>query len=153
MKRLADLKFMFVVVAVIEAVYALLGLLTPPQLVPAVTGWILTADGQWLAKLMGVALGSQAWIAWSMRKAPTLAVAGAIAFYQLGSATVDWVMWLALADAGIFSTPLGRLWTMASIPTHYTIGVLLVVAMRKQMLSARDVRLAAQLPAEGAAHA
>jgi hypothetical protein len=136
MKKLTDLGFMFAVVAVLEAVYAALALLTPPRLVPAITGWLLTPDGQWLAKLMGVALAAQAWVAWTLRKTPHLGVAKALACYQLGSATVDWVMWLALARDNIFATQLGRFWTVVSIPTHYAIGLLLVLAIRTH--AARD---------------
>lgn len=131
MARLLSLGTLFGVVAVVEWTYATIGLLTPPSLVLAVTGWVLTPDGHWLAKLMGVALASQAWVAWTLRKDPHLGVAKALAFYQLGSATVDWVMWLLMADQGVFSTPLGRFWAAASIPTHYTIGFLLVMAIRR----------------------
>jgi hypothetical protein len=129
MDKLLRLPTLFSVVAVVEWAYAILGLITPPSLVLAVTGWVLTPDGQWLTKLMGVALASQAWVAWALRKNPHLGVAKALAFYQLGSATVDWVMWLVMHDQGIFSTPLGRFWAAASIPTHYAIGILLIVAI------------------------
>lgn len=33
----------------------------------------------------------------------------ALAFYQLASATVDWVMWIALSDQHIFSTLAGKI--------------------------------------------
>jgi hypothetical protein len=131
MDRLVKLGTLFSVVAIVEWVYAIIGLVTPPSLMLTVTGWVLTADGQWLVKLMGVALASQAWVAWALRKSPHLGVAKALAFYQLGSATVDWVMWLLLAEQGVFSTSLGTFWAAASIPTHYTIGILLVVAIRR----------------------
>ena len=135
MKRLVDLRFLFTVVAVLELIYAGTALLTPPSMVQSVTGWVLTADGQWLAKLMGVALASQAWIAWTFRRHPHLGVARARALYQLGSATVDWVMWLALADQQIFSTTLGKLTVIASILVHYTLGMLLVVGIRAKRSS------------------
>ncbi|MCI0561855.1 MAG: hypothetical protein MN733_25495 [Nitrososphaera sp.] len=48
------------------------------------------------------------------------------------SPTVDWVMWLVLADQGIFSTALGKSLTAASIPLHYTIGFLLLFAIRRK---------------------
>jgi hypothetical protein len=136
MKKLADLRFLFVVVAVVEATYAAAALLTPPGQIEAVTGWVLTPDGKWLVKLLGFALASQAWVAWTMRRQPHLGVAKALALYQLGSATADWVMWIALADQGVFSTTLGQILVMISIPTHYAIGVLLVRAIRRE--SARD---------------
>jgi hypothetical protein len=56
----------------------------------------------------------------------------ALALYQLGSATADWVMWIALADQNVFSTTLGRVLVMISIPTHYTLGLLLVRAIRRE---------------------
>ncbi|MGQ0548656.1 MAG: hypothetical protein ACT4PY_03180 [Armatimonadota bacterium] len=89
MNRLRDLRFLFAVVAVLEWIYAAIGILTPPSMVLSVTGWVLNADGQWLAKLLGMALASQAWIAWTLRKDPHLGVAKALAFYQIGSATID----------------------------------------------------------------
>jgi hypothetical protein len=130
MKRLTDLSFLFTVVAVVELVYALAGVLTPPSQMTAVTGWVLTPDGQWLAKLLGIALASQAWVAWTLREQPHLGVAKALAFYQLASATADWVMWLVLADQDIFSTTTGQALVIISIPTHYTLGLLLVRAIR-----------------------
>jgi hypothetical protein len=130
MRRFVDLRVLFAVVAVLELVYAAAALLTPPSMVQTVTGWVLTPDGQWLAKLMGVALASQAWIAWMFRRDPHLGVARALTLYQIGSATVDWVMWLALADQQIFSTTLGKLTVIASILVHYTLGMLLVVGIR-----------------------
>lgn len=131
MKKLTDLRFLFAVIAVVEWMYALIGALTPPSMVLAVTGWVLTADGQWLAKLISMALAAQAWTAWTLRSDPHLGVAKALAFYQLTSATVDWVMWLVMADEGIFSTPIGRFLATASIPTHYTLGILTVIAIGK----------------------
>ena len=95
-----------------------------------VTGWVLSPDGQWVAKLLSVALASQAWVAWTLRDQPHLGVAKALALYQIGSATADWVMWLTLADQQVFSTVAARVGVLASIPTHYTIGVLLVLAIR-----------------------
>jgi hypothetical protein len=130
-KRLSDLGFLFGVVAVVEAVYALTAIVTPPGHVEAVTGWVLSADGKWLVKLLGLALASQAWIAWTLRSRPHLGVAKALALYQLGSATADWVMWIALADQGVFSTSLGQALVTISIPTHYAIGFLLVRAIRR----------------------
>jgi hypothetical protein len=131
-KRLSDLGFLFCVVAAVEAVYALTAILTPPDQIEAVTGWVLSADGKWLVKLLGLALASQAWIAWTLRNQPHIGVAKALALYQLGSATADWVMWIALADQNVFSTTLGRVLVMISIPTHYTLGLLLVRAIRRE---------------------
>jgi hypothetical protein len=127
-KRLSDLGFLFRVVAGLELAYALVAVLTPPGQVEAVTGWVLTADGQWLAKLLGLALGSQAWVAWTLRDEPHLGVAKALAFYQLASATADWVMWIWLADDGIFAG--GTTIVVLAITTHYTLGLLLVRAIR-----------------------
>ena len=103
MERLSDLRFLFRVVVALELAYALVAVLTPPAQVENVTGWVLTADGQWLTKLLGLALASQAWVAWTLRDEPHLGVAKGLAFYQLASATADWVMWIWLADDGVFS--------------------------------------------------
>ena len=59
MKRL-DLQLVLTVVAIVEALYAVAGLLTPPSTMTAVTGWVLSADGQWVAKLLGATLGALA---------------------------------------------------------------------------------------------
>jgi hypothetical protein len=45
MNRFTSLPFMFRVVAVVELLYALTGLLTPPSMVFSVTGWVLSPDG------------------------------------------------------------------------------------------------------------
>ena len=129
MKRLSDLRFLFRVVAGLELVYALVAVLTPPGQVEAVTGWVLTADGQWLTKLLGLALASQAWVAWTLRNEPHLGVAKGLAFYQLASATADWVMWIRLADDGIFSG--GTVIVVLAIVTHSLLGALLVGAIRR----------------------
>jgi hypothetical protein len=52
-----------------------------------------------------------------------LGSARGLAFYQLASATVDWVMWIVLAVQGVFSTTTGRVLVIASIPTHYLLGL------------------------------
>jgi hypothetical protein len=135
MKRLSDLGLLFRVVAGLELIYALVAVLTPPSQVENVTGWVLTADGQWLTKLLGLALFSQAWVAWVLRNQPHLGVAWALAFYQLASATADWVMWIWLADDGIFSN--GTAVVVAAIITHYALGLLLVRAIRIASAAAR----------------
>jgi hypothetical protein len=102
MKNPLDLKSILTVIAVVEALYAIAGLM-PPRLVFPMTGWVLNADGQWITKLLAVALATQALTAWAIRERPHLGVAKALVFYQFASATVDWTMWIALADDGIFS--------------------------------------------------
>jgi hypothetical protein len=128
-QRLSELGFLFTLVAGLELVYALVAVVTPPSQVDAVTGWVLTPDGQWLTKLLGLALASQAWVAWTLRNEPHLGVAKGLAFYQLASATADWVMWIWLADDGIFSG--GTTIVVAAITTHYALGFLLVRAIRR----------------------
>jgi hypothetical protein len=140
MKRLSDLRFLFSVVALVELAYALTAILTPPGQIEAVTGWVLSADGKWLVKLLGLALASQAWVAWALRNQPHIGVAKALALYQLGSATADWVMWIVLADQNVFSTTLGQVLVMISIPTHYALGLLLVQAIRQDSARERDSR-------------
>jgi hypothetical protein len=137
-KRLSDLGSLFILVAAVEAVYALTAILTPPGQIEAVTGWVLSADGKWLVKLLGFALASQAWVAWTLRKQPHIGVAWALALYQLGSVTADWVMWIVLADQNVFSTTLGQILVMVSIPTHYTLGFLLVRAIRQDRATQRQ---------------
>lgn len=80
---------MFAVVAILGWIYAIIAVFTPPSRVLSVTGWVLNADGQWLAKLLGMALASQAWVAWTL------------------SATVDWVMWRSYVIRVSFQPPPG----------------------------------------------
>jgi len=86
---LTDLRALFVTVAVVEAIYAALALLTPPRLMLPITGWVLSPDGQWVVKLLGASLGFQAVIAWVFRKDPPIGVAWALAGYQFVAATID----------------------------------------------------------------
>ena len=137
MRRLFDLGFLFRAVAGLELVYAIVAVLTPPGQVENVSGWVLTADGQWLAKLLGLALFSQAWVAWVLRHDPHLGVARGLAFYQIASATADWVMWIWLSDDGIFSN--GTAIVVAAIVTHYALGLLMVRAIRRASTAAARV--------------
>ena len=145
MNRVSDLRFLFRVVVGLELIYALVAVLTPPGQVENVTGWVLTADGQWLTKLLGLALFSQAWVAWVLRNEPHLGVAKGLAFYQIASATADWVMWIWLADDGIFSN--GGAIVVGAIVTHYALGVLLVRAIRRASTATAQTRV----PAAGVA--
>lgn len=142
-RRLTDLGFLFTFVAILEWFYAAVGLLVPPNMIPSVTGWMLNADGAWIAKLLGVALASQAWVAWTLRKQPHFGVAAALAFYQVGSATADWVMWLWLANEGIFATALGRTGAAVSIVLHYSVGFLMVAAISRARRAAAPPAAAA----------
>lgn len=128
MNRLVDLRFGFALVAVVEAVYALVGLL-PPSVLSAATGWDINPDGQWVVKLIAVALASQALVAWVLRRHPHRGVAGCLAFYQLGSATVDWLVWLTIP--GVFATTQAKAGVLVAIPTHYLIGLLLILGIRR----------------------
>jgi len=127
MSRLVDLRFGFTLVAVVEMAYALIGLLPPSVLGPA-TGWDINPDGQWVVKLLAVALASQAFVAWVLRRRPHLGVAGCLAFYQVASATVDWVVWLTIP--GVFVTTQAKAGVLVAIPTHYLIGLLLILGIR-----------------------
>ncbi|NEA37357.1 hypothetical protein [Streptomyces sp. SID13031] len=124
-----DLSLLFKLVAILELAYALTGLL-PPEILSSVTGWRLSADGQWVTKLLAVALAAQAWVAWTLRRQPHVGVAKGLAFYQIGSATADWVMWLVLADNDVFSTPMAKALVIFAIPTHYLLGFLIIAATR-----------------------
>lgn len=126
-----NLKTLFIIVAIVELLYALTGALTPPNKVTAVTGWVLTSDGQWILKLFSMALFAQAWVAWTLRNEPHIGIAKALAFYQFASATVDWVLWISLADDGIFATS-NKAMIVGAIGSHYLIGILLVVAIRRE---------------------
>jgi hypothetical protein len=130
LNRLTELRNLFLAVAVLEFSYFVAAMM-PPDLIRPLTGWELTADGHWIVKLMGVALLTQAWVAWIFRKDPHLGVAMALAFYQMGSATVDWVMWIALKDGGIFSNTLAQTTVTAAIVSHYILGLLLLVGIRR----------------------
>lgn len=131
MNKITDLKVLFTIVAIVEFTYAGLALLTPPDLMLPVTGWVLNADGQWVVKLLGASLGIQGLIAWMFRKDPHIGIAWALAIYQLIAATIDWVMWIALADAGIFSTGMAQFSIGVSVILHYGLGLLLIIAIRK----------------------
>ncbi|MEM7298579.1 MAG: hypothetical protein AAF391_09980 [Bacteroidota bacterium] len=50
MKKLTDLKFLFAAVAILEFFYFVAAML-PPSIIPTITGWNLSADGHWIAKL------------------------------------------------------------------------------------------------------
>jgi hypothetical protein len=128
---MVDLRFLFAVIAAIEGFVAAAGLLTPPSLIVSVTGWSPSDDGLFLVKVISVALGSQAWAAWTLRRNPDRGVARALAFYQFGAATVLWIMWLAAAGRGIFSTGLAPL-LAGAVVLHYTVGILLVIAIHAQ---------------------
>jgi len=132
MIRLLDLKILFTAVAVLEFFYMALAVLTPPSLVQPLTGWVLSPDGHWLAKLLGMALGTQAIIAWVMRDSRHTGVAGALACYQIASATVDWFMWLILEDQGIFANKQAQAGAVLASLTHYLLGFLLLAATLKQ---------------------
>jgi len=136
MKRLTDLRVLFVTVAALELFYFLAAMI-PPGMVRDTTGWELNADGHWITKLMGVALMTQAYIAWIFRKNPNIGVAKALAFYQLASATVDWVMWLVMKDEGIFNNSLAQTTVIAAIISHYLLGILLLIGVKRSRVRHR----------------
>ena len=130
MKKLTDLRLLFTSVAILEFLYFICAML-PPSVIPAVTGWDLSVDGHWIAKLIGLALGFMGYIAWIFRKQPHIGVAMGLAAYQIGSATMDWVMWLTMKDDGIFASSLAQTSVIAAIVSHYFLGVLLLIAIKK----------------------
>ena len=130
MKRITDLKVLFIAVAILEFCYFIAAMM-PPSMVRSVTGWELTPDGHWITKLMGIALLSQAYIAWIFRKNPHVGIAKGLAFYQMASATADWVMWLVLKNEGIFNNSLAQVTVTAAIISHYILGILLIAGINK----------------------
>ena len=130
MKKLTDLKFLFTAVAVLEFFYFICGMI-PPPFVHTVTGWNLNADGHWITKLIGLALGFMGYVAWIFRKNPHLKVARGLAAYQMASATVDWIMWIVMKDEGIFNNPLAQTTVISAIVSHYIFGILLFVGINK----------------------
>jgi hypothetical protein len=129
-KKLTDLKFLFTAVAILEFFYFAAAML-PPSIIPLATGWNLGPDGQWIAKLIGLSLGTMGYMAWIFRKKPHLGVAKGLAFYQMASATMDWVMWLVMKDEGIFNNSLAETTVIAAIISHYFFGILLIIAINK----------------------
>ncbi len=131
LKQLTDLKVLFIAVAVLEFSYFLAAMM-PPDLINPMTGWVLTPDGHWITKLMGVALLTQAYVAWIFRTNPHIGVAKGLAFYQVASATVDWVIWFTMKDDGIFSNSLAQTTVTAAIVSHYILGALLFIGISRK---------------------
>ena len=121
---------LFVIVAAVEALYGLAGLLIPPAAVELLLGWSLSPDGHWVTKLLGAALLAQALTAWVLRARPDRAVARVLAGYQLAAVTVDAAV-LSLLD-GALANPMARASAWVSIPTHGLLGVLLLVAASRK---------------------
>lgn len=132
MNKLTDLKFLFTAVAVLEFFYFAAAMM-PPSLIPVLTGWNLSADGHWIVKITGLALGTMGYIAWIFRHEPHLGVAKGLAFYQIASATADWIMWLLMRDQGIFDNGLAQTTVTAAILSHYFFGICLIVAIRRSL--------------------
>lgn len=135
MKKLTDLKFLFTAVALLEFFYFVSAML-PPSIIPLATGWDLSMDGHWIAKLIGLALGFMGYIAWIFRKNPHIGVATGLAAYQIASATMDWTMWLVFKDEGIFNNPLAQTTVVAAVVSHYFFGILLIAAIQKAKTNA-----------------
>ena len=135
MQRLTDLKFLFAAVAFLEFFYFAAAMM-PPSVIPILTGWNLGADGHWIVKITGLALGTMGYFAWIFRHEPHIGVAKGLAFYQVASATADWVMWLVLSDQGIFNNGLAQSSVVAAIVSHYFLGACLILAIRKQGVQA-----------------
>ncbi len=130
MNKLTDLKFLFTAVAILEFFYFANAML-PPSIIPVATGWNLNADGNWIVKILGLSLGVMGYMAWIFRKNPHLGIAKGLAAYQIASATMDWVMWLALKEEGIFGNAFAQITVVVAIASHYFLGVLLVIGIKK----------------------
>jgi len=136
MKRLTDLKILFTAVAALEFCYFLAAMM-PPSMVRTATGWELAPDGHWITKLMGIALLTQAFFAWIFRKNPHIGIAKGLAFYQMASATADWIMWIVMKNEGIFNNSLAQSTVIIAIISHYILGILLIIGMNKTNKSER----------------
>lgn len=130
MKKLTDLKILFTVAAVMEFFYFIICML-PPSIIPSLVGWNLNVDGFWLTKILGLSLGTMGYIAWIFRKDPHIGIAKGLAFYQIASATADWVMWLTFKEEGIFGSSIAQFSVVGAIFSHYLLGILLVIAINK----------------------
>ena len=130
MKKITDLKFLFFIVAILEFFYFVCGML-PPSVIGPVTGWDLNADGHWITKIAGLALGFMAYTAWTYRKNPTVNLAIGFAAYQMASATIDWIMWITMKDEGIFGNALAQSTVIAAIISHYILGILLFIGINR----------------------
>ena len=130
MKKITDLKFLFTSVAVLEFFYFAAAML-PPSIIPIATGWNLSPDGHWIAKLIGLSLGTMGYMAWIFRKNPHIGVAKGLAFYQIASATMDWTMWITMKEEGIFNNSLAESTVIAAIVSHYFFGILLIISINK----------------------
>ena len=129
MKKFTDLKLLFTVAAIMEFFYFVTCML-PPSIIPSLVGWNLIVDGFWLTKILGLSLGTMGYIAWIFRKNPNIGVAKALAFYQIASATADWVMWITFKDEGIFSDPVAQMTVIAAIVSHYLLGILIILGVK-----------------------
>lgn len=127
---MTNLKNLFTAVAILEFCYFLCAML-PPSMVQPVTGWVLSPDGHWITKLIGLALGTMGYMAWIFRKNPHIGVAKGLAAYQIASATMDIVMWNVMKDEGIFNNSLAQTTVIAAIVSHYVLGILLIIAIKK----------------------
>jgi len=74
---------------------------------------------------------SMGYMAWIFRKQPHIEVAKGLAFYQMASATMDWVMWVTMKNEGIFNNSLAEYTVIAAIVSHYFFGILLIIAIKK----------------------
>jgi len=122
------LRRLFMIVAAVEALYGLAGLLIPPSAIQALLGWNLSPDGHWVTKLLGAALLAQALTAWVLRDRADRAMAVVLAGYQLAAVSVDALVLLFLD--GALANPLARGSALVAIPTHGLIGILLLLAAR-----------------------
>lgn len=129
MPKFFSLKFLLTLTAIVELFYVLTTAL-PPSILELVTGWSLSPDGHWIVKILCAALLVQAYTAWTFRNDPPVGIVKILAFYQLASATIDWVLWLALRDQGIFSTTLAQTGIVLAVISHYALGFCLLAAIR-----------------------
>ncbi|MEM7298580.1 MAG: hypothetical protein AAF391_09985 [Bacteroidota bacterium] len=76
-------------------------------------------------------MGTIGYMAWIFRKNPHIGVAKGLAFYQMASATMDWMMWIVMKEEGIFNNPLAHTTVIGAIVSHYFFGILLIIGINK----------------------
>jgi len=129
MDALLDLKNLFVATGLSALIFFLMAVV-PPDYTQLTTGWDLSADGQFVLKCAGFAMLTQAYYAWIFRNERHVGIAKGLALTQLAIGNLNWTMYLALRDEGIFATGL-QVQVMIIFTTfmHNALGILLLASV------------------------